>query len=153
MARGLRRALYEQALALHEQAGDQEGVSIALCNLGAVAWEAGDLEGAGAAYREALGSAQALGYRGALSDVLHGRGAVAAGRGAWARAARLGGAAEALREEIGAPLEALEQRLHDSWVKRLRGAFNPGELEREWARGRAMSFEEAVGEALDVPSQ
>jgi non-specific serine/threonine protein kinase len=144
------RELYEQSLAVYRQAGDQAGVSTALVNLGAVAWEAGDLEGAGAAYRKALGIAQALGLRVGIGDCLEGLGAVAAGQGAWARAARLGGAAEALREAIGAPLEPLEQRLHDGWLGRLREALSASELEREWGRGRAMGVEEPVREALEA---
>jgi non-specific serine/threonine protein kinase len=142
------RALYEQALALLKQAGSQMGVSVALTNLGAVAWEAGDLEGASTAYRDALGIEQALGNRVGIGYCLEGFGAVAAARGPWARAARLGGAAEALREEVGAPLERLDQRLHDGWVSKLRAALDPATLEKEWARGRAMGLEEAVREAL-----
>jgi serine/threonine-protein kinase PknK len=117
------RALYEQALALHKQAGHQGGVSTALVNLGAVACEAGDLAGAGSAYREALGIEQALGSWEGISYCLDGLGAVAAGLGAWGRAARLGGAAEVLREAVGAPLGPIEQRLHDGWVRRLREAL------------------------------
>jgi non-specific serine/threonine protein kinase len=143
------QALYEQAFAAYKEAGYQVGMSIALTNLGAVACEADDLEGAGAAYRNALAIEQALGNRMGIGDCLDGLGAVAAGQGARARAARLGGAAEALREEVGAPLQPLELRLHERWVRRLREALDPATLEREWGRGRAMGLEEAVREALE----
>jgi non-specific serine/threonine protein kinase len=143
------RALYEQAYALSKQAGSEANVSVALVNLGAVAYEAGDLEGAGAAYRKALVIAQALGFRVGISDCLDGLGAVAAKRGTWERAARLGGAAETLREAAGAPLEPLEQQLHEGWVRRLREALDRATLDEEWARGRAMAPEEAVRVALE----
>jgi predicted ATPase len=143
------RELYEQALAVCRQAGLQAGMSIALSNLGSVATEAGDLAGAGAAHREALLIEQALGSRDGISYCLEGLGVVAAGQGAWARAARLGGAAEALRDEVGAPLQPLEQRLHDGWVRRLREALDPRALEQEWGSGRAMGLEQAVRLALE----
>jgi non-specific serine/threonine protein kinase len=143
------RAHYEQALALWKQAGHQWGVSVALMNLGAVAWEAGDLEAAEAAYRDSIGFAQELGDRAGIGPCLEGLGAVAVGRGAWARAARLGGAAEALREVLGSPLEVVDQRQHDRWVRQLREALDPVTLEKEWARGREMTAEEAAREALE----
>jgi non-specific serine/threonine protein kinase len=145
------RKIYEQAVARFRQAGNplHVNVSTALTNLGAVACEAGDLGGSGAAYREALTIDRRLGNREGMSYSLDGLGAVAAGRGAWERAARLGGAAEALREEIGAVLEPLEQRTHDGWVGRLREALDPATLDREWACGRAMDLAEAVREALE----
>jgi hypothetical protein len=34
-------------------------------------------------------------------------------------------------------------------VRKLRAALDPGELEREWARGRAMTMGEAVRLALE----
>jgi predicted ATPase/serine/threonine protein kinase len=142
------RERYEQALALHNHAGSQVGVSTALTNLGAVAYAAGDLEAAGASYRDALVIAQALGDREGISYCLEGLGAVAAGRRAWARAARLGGAAEALREAVGAPLQLLEERLHEGWVARLRAALDTTTREAEWTRGRATTPEEAISEAL-----
>jgi hypothetical protein len=105
--------------------------------------------GAGAAYRDALAIARALRYQVGIGLCVEGMGSVAAERGAWARAARLGGAGEAMREEDVAPLEPLDRRLHDAWVSKLRAALDPATLDEEWARGRAMSFEEAVAEALE----
>lgn len=144
---GEARALYEQALALYTRADHQVGMSLALSNLGAVACAAGDLERAGAAYRAALEIEIALGSDIGMSDCLDGLAAVAAARAEWTLAARLGGAAEVLREETGTPLERLEQRQHDAWVGKLRSALDAATLEEEWVRGRTMGIEQAVREA------
>jgi hypothetical protein len=61
-----------------------------------------------------------------------------------ARAARLHGAAETLRETIGVPLTTMERALYDPAAVRA----SP-ELASAWAEGRAMTLEQAVAYALD----
>jgi tetratricopeptide (TPR) repeat protein len=71
------------------------------------------------------------------------------GRTAGARlAARLLGAAEALREAMGAPLPAVYQPDHERTIVCLRAALDEGEVAAAWAEGRAVSLSQAVAEAL-----
>jgi hypothetical protein len=72
---------------------------------------------------------------------------VALGQGE--RAARLYGAAEALREMTGTPIQYAGHRaLYERQVEALREQLDARTLEAAWAEGRAMTLEEAVAEAL-----
>ena len=62
--------------------------------------------------------------------------------------ALLAGAAEARCEASGDPLEEWEQALRDRYVAKLRSTLDPATLEREWARGRALTLQEAAAAAL-----
>jgi predicted ATPase/class 3 adenylate cyclase len=63
-------------------------------------------------------------------------------------AARLLGAAEALRDELGGRLEGVELALHEGAMAELRGALAADVLAASLAEGRATSPERTVAEAL-----
>jgi hypothetical protein len=65
---------------------------------------------------------------------------------AWA--ARLWGAAEALRERIAAPIPAEEIPHYQARVAGARQHLDAAAWEQAWAEGRAMSMEEAIAYAL-----
>jgi hypothetical protein len=70
--------------------------------------------------------------------------------GQWRRAARLWGAMERLREEIGAPLAASERTGHDRRISDARAALGDDDaFDAAWRQGRAMTDEEAIACALD----
>ncbi len=83
----------------------------ALNLLGVLALERGDVEPAGALLRESLREHWALGDRWRTASVLEALAAVDAGAGHAQRAARLLGAAGAVRAAIGAPVSPVERRL------------------------------------------
>jgi hypothetical protein len=64
------------------------------------------------------------------------------------RAARLFGAAEALREAMGTPLPPAERGAHDRSVAAVRATMGDAAFAVAWAAGRVMSLEEAVALAL-----
>lgn len=64
------------------------------------------------------------------------------------RAARLMGAAEALRENQGGMLSPRERALQDCETDALRAALGPAALGRVWAEGRSLTMEQAVTLAL-----
>jgi hypothetical protein len=70
------------------------------------------------------------------------------------RAARLFGAAEALREAIGTPLPPADRAEHDRSVAAVRTALGEEAFAAAWAEGRALTLEHAVAFALadDVQS-
>jgi serine/threonine-protein kinase PknK len=144
------RPLYEQSLATHRQSGDVAQTSMTLCNLGAVRCEEGDLEGALSAYRESLACAHRFGNNHDVSIALDGVGAVATKRGDWPRAARLAGAAEALREEIGCELEVADRAFRDRYVAEVGGKLGDEQIEAALAEGRAMGPERAILYALST---
>jgi hypothetical protein len=65
------------------------------------------------------------------------------------RAARLYGAAEALREVIGAPLPPNERPRYEREVAAARAQLDEERFRAAWAEGRAMSMEEAISYALE----
>lgn len=68
------------------------------------------------------------------------------------RAARLLGAADALRETIGQPLSPSERAGVDVDVATVRTALGDDAFTAAWAVGRAMSLEEVIAYALEDPS-
>jgi len=67
------------------------------------------------------------------------------------RAARLGGAASALRESIGSPRSPAEQEEIDQQVAAVREALGEAAFAAAWDAGRAMTWEQAVEYALAGP--
>jgi len=63
------------------------------------------------------------------------------------RAARLLGAAEAVFERMSVSLQPADQVEVDRTITRVRSALDSEELERFWAEGRVLSFEEAIAYA------
>jgi hypothetical protein len=77
---------------------------------------------------------------------------VAGGWGDVERAARLWGAAEALREAIGAPLPPNLTPYHDGLVAAIRAGADEEAWAAAWAAGRALPLEEAIAAALEEPA-
>jgi hypothetical protein len=69
------------------------------------------------------------------------------------RAARLLGAAAALREVLGAPVPAREREDHDRAVAALRTALGETAFAEDWTAGEALPVEKAVAEALTLPNE
>jgi non-specific serine/threonine protein kinase len=142
------RAHYERALELTGRHVRNTGNAVVLHALGQMALEEGDYAAAGGFYREMLAIAAELGLPRLTPYALDGIAAVALEAGEREVAARLAGATEALYEAAGVPLAEQEQALRDRYVAALRASLDAGALEREWARGRAMTLAEAVRTAL-----
>jgi hypothetical protein len=76
--------------------------------------------------------------------------ALAADRGQPKDAARMFGAAEALREATGLTIEhAAPRALYEQHLAALRAQLDPDTLAAAWAEGRAMPLADAIAEALD----
>jgi non-specific serine/threonine protein kinase len=142
------RAYFEQALEVGGRHVRNTANAVHLHNLAGMSLEEGDYAGAGRYYRELLSIAAELGLPRLSPYALDGLGAVALEAGEREQAARLAGAAEALYETAGVPVEPPEQALRDRYVAALRASLDAATLEREWASGRAMTLAEAAKAAL-----
>jgi hypothetical protein len=78
---------------------------------------------------------------------------VAADTGDWHRAAMLHGVAQAFLEPTGQPWEELEARYQQDSLDQVRAHLGQEESERAYARGMALSFDEALDLASERPSQ
>jgi non-specific serine/threonine protein kinase len=83
-----------------------------------------------------------------MIDVLEAIVATHLTRKRWARAARLLGALEALRESHHAPRSPIEHQKHHAQLKKLRAALSDRALKVAWNVGRAGNVEQAIHEAL-----
>ena len=127
----------------------------ALCleGLAAVARAQGDYEGARALYRECLGIFGPAGEQPVIAAVLEGLAGLAAAEDQAERAARLFGAAEALRAAIATPLAPGQRPEYDRYVAATHAALGMSEagvaFAAAWAAGRAMTLNDALVYVLD----
>ena len=99
-------------------------------------------------YRQTIHGWQHSGNRGAVANQLESFAFLALERGQGVRAARLFGAADALREVVGAQMTTVERQEYDAATLRLRELVADDALTPAWAEGRRMTPEEAVAFAL-----
>ena len=117
--------------------------------MGCVALALGDALSAGSHHRESLRLRSELGDRMGVADSLGGLAQVAWQLGHHERAARLFGAAEALRERVGAPLTPGGRADYDRRVAATTAALGSAAFNAAWAKGLAMTLEEAIAYALE----
>lgn len=101
-------------------------------------------------YQEAVALFQAVGDRTLVAMGLDGVAASLATQGQVGRAARLLGAAAALRAAIGVALAPDDSARHERVVATTRAALREDTFQRAWAEGQHLSLEEAVAEATEA---
>jgi DNA-binding CsgD family transcriptional regulator len=108
-----------------------------------VLWDQGQPRRAAALLREALG----LSHPGHVVGLLPACAEWGLAAGQPEPAARLLGAAAALRARLDAPLPRLDRPLEEQWVAASRAALGEPAFEAAWAAGAALPLEAAVAEA------
>src|SRR5439155_13242051 len=130
--------------------GDRRQTAVALRLLGYLPHQHGDAERAAARAAESLESLRAGGFRWYLPEALELAAAAAGARSQPERAARLFGAAAALRETTGADLPPAELAAYERHRATARAAFGEAAFTAAWAAGRTMNPEQAIDSALMV---
>ena len=110
----------------------------------------GAIDAADVEYRQTIVGWQRTGNRGAVANQLESMAFTTIARGGGPKAARLLGAAEALREASGDPMTLDERAEYDAEVERLRGMLGAPELDQAWAEGRHLSAADAVALAVST---
>ena len=129
-------------------------MAAALYNLGNVHSASGDGASGAAHYGESLRLCRELGDPVVAVECLEGVAELLAGQRLGERAARLLGAAQALRAETGAPLPPVERARHEGIVAAARaGVAREAAFGAAWAEGAAMSLEQAIAYALEEPEE
>jgi tetratricopeptide (TPR) repeat protein len=98
--------------------------------------------------REALKRYQPIGSPLGVAKSLEQLGASLALAGEHTHAARLWGAAEALREQSGAPTRPADRPEHQRRINACRAALGDDAFHDAWQGGRALTWEQAAAEAL-----
>jgi hypothetical protein len=119
-----------------------------LVALGQFALRAEDLDRATAIFREVIRLSEKAENPDACVVAMEGLAVSAALRGQAARAARLGGAVDTARRELGAPIFRLEVAMRQQLLRTLAQLCNDTDIEAARAEGRAMSLKQALAFAL-----
>jgi predicted ATPase len=141
-------ALLEESLAQFRALGDKQGVNLLLHALGLRALREGDTGRAEELFSEILNLQRVQGDRRGVSHSLENFAALAVAQETAERAARLGGAAEALRGATGNLESRFEPSFFEGDLVALRSEMGDRAFARAWAEGRAMSLGESVVYAL-----
>jgi predicted ATPase len=135
------RAYLEEALAIDRQLKDKDAIATSLVNLGAVALDDGRYDEARPLLIESLVLFNEVGDIRGIADTLENLVGLASRMGSFERAPVLGGAAEALREELSAPLSTPERERLEGFLVQARTQVDPATWGEEWAKGRIMAHE------------
>jgi len=143
-------ALFEESLEMFRDLGDARGISRCLISFGMVSVMGRDYDQTETVARKGLESVRELGDRPGTSFALLVEAALAGVRNEPARAARLWGAAEALREVIGLSMGHQDHVDYDyeGRIAAARAQLDDATWHAAWNEGRAMSPEQAVDYAL-----
>jgi predicted ATPase/DNA-binding CsgD family transcriptional regulator len=141
-------ARYEEALMLLRRVGMTGTIPSLLQNLGYLALRRGDARRAWRLFREGLALFRDQGDQRGLADCLDGLGAAMASLAQPERAARLFGAADRLRETVGAGVWPANLADYERGVTTARDDLGTQGFEAAWAEGRARPVEETISQAL-----
>lgn len=138
------RPLIEEALTISRQIGNKEVLSSNLINLGAVAYSEGDFGAGRMHFAECLVTAQELGNKILIAYALDGFAAFAAAGEDAELGAKLAGAAEQLREQIGCRIELSDRRFREAYLAKLKIVMDEEAFAKAYEQGRKLKLEEAV---------
>lgn len=139
------QSLLQESLSIRREFRDRGGAARTLSALGMAAYDQGDYDGSEALYRESLAIQRAQSDRSVIAISLEGLAESVAARGDPLRAARIWGAMERLRADIGAPLRPAWRRHCDRSVAAARAAVgNDALFEGAWQAGRALTLDQAA---------
>jgi non-specific serine/threonine protein kinase len=142
-------AAFGVAIERFMELGDERFVLAARSDLAHALRRGGRLDEASALYRETIGGWVRLGHRGAVANQLENLAFVAIELAQHDRAARLLGAAAAMREASRSAMAFDEEPEFRAYGARVREALPASLLEEATAAGRAMSLKDAVAFAIE----
>jgi len=141
------QALYEQVLGLARELEDRSSIAIALLNLAMTLIDRGHAGRARPMLVEALAIAEETGSKPVGQSVLEVCAGLAALQEEWDCAARFYGAAEAEAARTGIRRDAADESFLAPRVAKSREALGTTNFDAAEAGGRALAYEEALGEA------
>ncbi|HEX8684613.1 MAG TPA: tetratricopeptide repeat protein [Ardenticatenaceae bacterium] len=144
------RSLYEEGLAIGRELGDKRGMSLSLASLGRIAIIHGDYRGARPLLEESLTLLRELDEKKYIASTLEKIAELAVGEGNAVQAIQLWGAAEALREQINAPMSTFERSQLEQNVTAAQALVGDADFASTWQQGRAMPMERAIQAALPL---
>jgi predicted ATPase/class 3 adenylate cyclase/DNA-binding CsgD family transcriptional regulator len=151
----LARSLAEESLERYRELGHRLGMTLSLALLAQTAASQGDYAAARTLYEESLTLTSKTGDKRNIAPYLEGLAHVVVAQGKLTWAARLWGAAEALRETMGTPIWPVERANYEHSVTTARNQLGEKSFATAWAQGRTLTLEQALAapeEPSSVPS-
>ncbi|MEA2520253.1 MAG: hypothetical protein QOF49_2333 [Chloroflexota bacterium] len=146
------RARLQEGIDRFAEVGDERLGDACRSEMAHAARRAGAIDEALALYRISIGRWVRTGHRGAIAHQLESIAFALIVRGEADRAARLLGAAGAIREVPRSPMVQAEQLEHDEWLARLRSEAGDAVVDAGLAAGRRLTMDEAVALAIATRS-
>ncbi len=142
------RTLYEESLTIAREQGIKHREARVLNRLGRVAYRQGDPDSSGRLNAESLRMWHESGNKEGIAENLDWMAMVASAQHQAERAAVLFAAAAALRETIGVVPPRFDRDERDACLAAARLALGDTAFSAAWAKGRALTLEQAVAYAL-----
>jgi predicted ATPase/class 3 adenylate cyclase len=143
----------EEALELTQDADDEEIMAKTLELMGWLALQQDQHSRAARLLRESLVLSNKLGDRWQVAACVRAFAEVARGITQPQRSARLHGAAEAIRQDVGGALEPTEREEDQQSYAAIRDAIGEAAFTASWAAGKALPLEAAVTEAMTLTDE
>jgi predicted ATPase/DNA-binding SARP family transcriptional activator len=143
------RQAYEESRDMYQALGYRRGLALVIQNLGVLAYQLGDYARARTLFCDGLRIRHDLGLQRGYAYSFEFIADVDESEKRYERAVQLLAAAETLRARIGAPLGHVNQKDSDDALTRLRALLGDATFELEWAKGAAITTEQAIALALN----
>jgi predicted ATPase len=118
-------------------------------NLGVILRAQHDLDGARSTLQDALRVGRRIGDKRTTAEAMGGLACLDGDLGYWHRAAMQHGAAQAQLDQTGVPWDPLAARYRQESLDQARAALGDEQCQRAYARGMALSFDQAIDLALE----
>ncbi len=142
------RELLEETMMLDQERNDEWGVAVTSLNLGVAKLELEEVQPAADMVRSSVQGLVKLGDLDGVAEGIEALAGVAVAEERFVRAARLAGAADALRRALGIPLAEVDRVRFDRWLSEPRRRLAGEGFGAAWAEGAGMTTEQAIDYAL-----
>jgi predicted ATPase len=145
------QSLLEDALKLYRDLGNATFVARTVGYLGYAALLRGESALAEGLFAESLAAFLKLEEKRGVAEGLDGLAVVSASNKRTAKASRLAGAAEAIRQQLGIHPLPTDRSIREYYLQMAREGLGESAWKAAWEEGKAMSLEEAIEYAHQVP--
>jgi predicted ATPase/class 3 adenylate cyclase len=141
--------LFDEAIGLDRSRGDAWGAACTRIGVGVVSLERGNVAASRSTLQDALRELNELGDLDAAAECIEALAGVAAREGLMTRAARLAGATDSLRRDLGIPRAPPDSARIERWLEGAIAELGDDAFRSAWAEGAQMTADQAVNHALE----
>jgi predicted ATPase/DNA-binding CsgD family transcriptional regulator/tetratricopeptide (TPR) repeat protein len=135
------RPLFEEGMSIFQTVRDRRGIALSHYAMGWLAFSQGEYAKARSLFEEGLNTLNALGHRWIMTLCLESLAGIHALEGQPAKAILLWGAAENLRDIMGAPILPITRVFYEQMVEHARTQINEHDFSALWKKGQSMPLQ------------